>query len=82
MVILWLLLIFAIFAFVLSIFYLIIGVLLSKFERTNRLGIRLIAMSMLMPGRCIACRCRQNCESAKCRNWNCENFYHCRQSKK
>lgn len=82
MVVLLLLLIFAVFAFALSLIYLFLGVLLSKFKRTNRLGIRLIAMSMLMPGKCIACRCCQDCESSKCRNWNCVDFYHCRQSKK
>lgn len=82
MIILWLLLIFAVLAFFVSLIYLILGLIFSKFKRTNRFGVHLIAMSMLVPGKCIACRCRQNCETAKCRNWNCENFYHCRQSKK
>ena len=82
MAILWLLLVFAVLAFCVSIIYLILGLIFSKFQRTNRFGVRLIAMSMLVPGRCIACRCRQDCESVNCRNWNCENFYHCQQSKK
>lgn len=81
MVFLMLLLIFVVFVFSVSLIYLVLGLILSKFRRTNRLGVHLCAISMLMPGKCIACHCHQDCASTKCRNWNCENFYHCRQSK-
>lgn len=81
MFILSLLLIIVILMFFLSVIYLILGTLLSKTKRLHRLGIWFIARSMLIPGKCIACKCHSDCKSTKCRNWNCANFYHCRDLK-
>ena len=55
-----------------------LGLLLAKSIRFHRLGIRLIAMLVLVPGRFISIRCHQDCRSTKCGNWNCENYYHSR----
>ena len=56
-----------------------LGILLSKTERFHMLGIRLIAMSMLVPGRFISSRCHQSCISSekKCGIWNCDMFSRC-----
>ena len=54
------------------------GLILAKTIRFHRLGIRLIAMSVLVPGRFISIRCHQDCRFTKCGNWTCENYYHSR----
>ena len=55
-----------------------LGVIFAKTIRLNRLGVKLIAMSVLVPGRFISSRCRQFCDGAKCGNWNCDHYSHCR----
>lgn len=55
-----------------------IGILLSNTQRHHMLGIRLIAMSVLVPGSFISSRCRQRgkCSEIKCGNWNCNMYSH------
>lgn len=56
-----------------------LGLLLAKTERFHRLGVRMISMSMLVPGHFISSRCRHSCIYAdkKCGNWNCDMYFHC-----
>ena len=59
-----------------NLVYLLLGLFLSGTVRFHRIGIRLLAMSMLVSGRFIASRCRQFCRFAHCGNWTCEGFHH------
>lgn len=58
-----------------NVLYLLIGSLLVKTCRFHRLGVRLLALSMLVSARRIACKCHQHCEDVRCRIWNCENYH-------
>lgn len=56
-----------------------LGLLLAKTERFHRIGIRMISMSVLVPGCFISSRCRQKCICAdvNCGNWTCDMYSHC-----
>lgn len=55
--------------------HLILGLLFVRFNGTHRIGLRMLSMSLLFPGKMIPPRCRLNCESADCRNWTCSDYH-------
>ena len=59
-----------------NLLYLSLGLIFSKTVRFHRFGIRCLAMCMLVSKRFVASRCHQHCETARCGNWTCENYYH------
>lgn len=74
-------LVFVLFSILFSLLRLGVGILLYRTKRFHRLGIQLIAMSVLVSGKFISSRCHQDCRYAKCGNWNCDHYYICKQSK-
>lgn len=59
-----------------DIVYWLIGSLLVKTQRFHKTGVRMLAMSLLVPGRCVARKCRMDCDATNCGNWTCVK-YHC-----
>ena len=57
-----------------DVVYWLIGSLLVKTRRFHKVGIRMLAMSMLVPGRYVARQCRQDCDNVRCGNWNCAKY--------
>lgn len=58
-----------------DIVYWLIGSLLVKTRRFHKVGIRMLAMCMLVSGRCAARQCRQDCDNIRCGNWTCAKYY-------
>lgn len=59
-----------------NLLFLILGLLFSKTVRFHKVGVRLLAMCMLVPGRYVSYRCHMNCQSTNCGNWTCEKYYY------
>ena len=57
-----------------DIVYWLIGSLLVKTWRFHKVGIRMLAMSLLVHGRCVARKCRLDCENVHCGNWTCAKY--------
>ena len=57
-----------------NVIYLLLGSALVKSLRFHKLGVRMLAMSMLITGRHIASSCHQDCENARCGNWTCAKY--------
>ena len=57
-----------------DVLYWLIGSLLVKTRRFHKVGIRMLAMSLLVSGRCVARKCRLDCENVHCGNWTCAKY--------
>lgn len=57
-----------------DVVYWLIGSLLAKTRRFHKVGIRMLAMSLLVPGRSVARQCRQDCDNVRCGNWTCTKY--------
>lgn len=57
-----------------SVLYWLLGSLLAKTRRYHKVGVRMLAMSMLVSGRYVARQCRQDCDHCRCGNWTCAKY--------
>lgn len=57
-----------------NVIYLLLGSALVKTRRFHKLGVRMLAMCMLISGRRIASSCHQDCENVHCGNWTCAKY--------
>lgn len=57
-----------------SVVYLLLGLCLVKTERFHKIGVRMLAMSVLVPSSFIAKKCRQPCADTRCGNWTCSKY--------
>lgn len=54
-----------------------LGLFMCKFDRTHKLGVRLLAMSVmcLTPPSAVPLVCRMDCDNSNCRNWTCAKYH-------
>ena len=67
---------FALFSFFFfDLLYIPLGLLLVRFDKTHRIGVRCLSMSIFYPKRRIPSKCLLFCNTSKCGNWTCPNYH-------